>query len=407
MPDSTEVFQCDHCRQDFNSELAADECCDFYCGHCGDRHESDDEAYACCHHECHRCGNEFHSEDEADECCQHECRGCGATYEYEYQADECCQNMPGHSNAVAVAEARQAHADYFVQIASLPGRTTRLISVEQEISEGAGSVCHLLGQGGLLGYTEGGRPGGVLIKEDGSLGYEGGEVLYSRFNLSDSSDSTEFSRMTAQIASLRSSRAVSLRPNAGVHIHVSCRDMDGEMFTPRAMAALYEMFEWASPLLYPLSSLGWGSHRGEGYCRKPDKIADLSPGKVAQRLTASGERYLGLNYQRLLDAVNRCRCGACSCGDWNACTCGVLNDATIEWRLFNSTTSPKTLHTYLIVALSMTAHAMRYELGSLSANPNLDEIAGWMVNELPLTYSERSLLREQIGHAPGLAGVTV
>ena len=79
----------------------------------------------------------------------------------------------------------------------------------------------------------------------------------------------------------------------------------------------------------------------------------------------SRDRYFGLNFGRLLQAANRCSCGAATFGCWDECECGVFDSATVEWRVFNASTKPETIHAWLLLSAAMTAHAMVHPIGTL------------------------------------------
>ena len=121
------------------------------------------------------------------------------------------------------------------------------------------------------------------------------------------------------------------------------------------------------------------------------------------------DRYYGLNFQRLFQAVERCTCGAARMGDWQSCDCGAFDRGTIEWRVFNSSTLPRTIHAWLLMAHAMTAYAATHELGTLFPQPygsssreDKRETLENLLGLLPLTDGERDVIREAAGSLPGL-----
>ena len=82
------------------------------------------------------------------------------------------------------------------------------------------------------------------------------------------------------------------------------------------------------------------------------------------------DRYYGLNFQRLFEAAGRCSCGAATMGDWASCDCGAFDSATVEWRVFNASTLPRTIHAWIVMAHAMTAYAARHELGHAAGEPD-------------------------------------
>ena len=94
-------------------------------------------------------------------------------------------------------------------------------------------------------------------------------------------------------------------------------------------------------------------------------------------------------------------------GDWPSCNCGAFDRATVEWRVFNSSTLPRTIHAWIVLAHAMTAHASRHELGTLEQNPLGSQSAeekqmvfDHLLRILPLTDGERDLLEDAWERSP-------
>jgi hypothetical protein len=202
---------------------------------------------------------------------------------------------------------------------------------------------------------------------------------------------------------------------AGTHIHISARAENGTMIGPRQMAALHEIFCYAEDFLYSLAAAGWDEHRASpdahgGYCKPVPK---LPSGEKATGWRVHGlmsrDRYFGLNFQRLLGAATNCSCGAARFGEWEACECGAFDSATVEWRLFNASTKPETLHAWLLLAHSLTALSMTHEVGTLTANPYgasdaeaRRAVQSWIERTAPLTDDEVHVIRQAARRSPGL-----
>jgi hypothetical protein len=397
---------------------------EYECSRCGERYESEDEAVDCCVFTCEQCGAEYHYEDEALECCSYFCPNCGERWDTEEAAEECCMDEaptrdPWYPrDLVSDLEIAQA-----VFIPEIEGRPARLCSIEQELASGGAAVASMLYDQGwsrrseMVNYSNDGDQGRAVVKEDGSLPYEGGEVVYSRFMLNYPDQARDLSNMLAAINALERQGVVRTDVCAGTHIHVSAVDEHGKVFGPAQMAALYEMETFAEDVIFRIGAAGWPSHRGSHYTRlmpklnvpedRPDPRWGISPGKIAK--LSRRERYYSLNFQRLLTAVQSCGCGACMVGDWNECDCGVLDRGTIEWRIFNSTTDPKHMHAWLLLAQGMTAKAFNHQLGTLEpheferTDPELHPwILGWLLWELPLLNEERQVILDVARQAPGL-----
>ena len=390
---------------------------EYECDHCGLLHSSVEEAFDCCpRYHCPSCGTEYRYQEEADECCMYRCEHCDSLHDYESDALDCCGNQfHGEMPYLAAVD-----NPYRVEVKELPNRPVRLCSLEQELASGGAMVARLLYDIGVaddydvLSYHSGSSSRGrAHVEEDGSLPAEGGEVVFDRFNLADHPEG--MSLALTKIRQLRDTpgRPVTTSYAAGIHIHISAKAEDGSGFDPRDVSALYELWCYAEDMLYSFSAAGWQRHRQpadsySGYCKPvPKDGTEASPRKVWQMMNR--DRYYGLNFQRLFAAVERCSCGAARMGDWSSCDCGAFDRATVEWRVFNSSTLPRTIHAWLIFSHAMTAYATQHTLGTLPQNPygstsreEKREVLEHLLEILPLTDGERDVIREAAGRSPGL-----
>ena len=388
----------------------------FECPHCGESYSSEYEAEDCCH-ACVSCGSTYSEEYEAYECCRYQCRECGEWYDYEESATECCGSGDTFYGTIPYLPDDDL---YEVKIPEIPGRPARLCSIEQELAAGGTMVARLLYEQGIsdydsrLGYHHGATGRGTAhVEEDGSLPADGGEVVYDRFNLSLDSEARKLGKALTKIRQLRDlpDRPVGTSYSAGTHVHVSARAVDGSTMTPKGVAALYELWSYSEDMLYSLSAAGWQRHRQpvdaySGYC-KPVPKGEATPRNVFSMMRS--DRYFGLNFQRLFGAVSRCSCGAATMGDWASCDCGAFDGATVEWRVFNSSTRPATIHGWIVFAQAMTAYAEQHELGTLPQNSygsqsreEKREVFEHLMKVLPLTDGERKLLGDLADRSPGL-----
>jgi len=389
------------------------------CSTCGAEWEDEYDADHCCSYSCSNCGSEFRHESDADECCSYYCSHCGGSWDNEHDALYCC----GSSNEFHGEMPYLAPIDpYRVEVPSIPGRPARLCSLEQELTAGGSMVARLLHDIGaspertVQSYHSStlGR-GTVHVEEDGSLPDEGGEVVFDRFNLSERGSTDRMSMALSKIRQLRDQpeRPVKTGFAAGIHVHVSARAENGETLSPRDLTALYELWSYAEDMLYAFSAAGWNRHRQPadayaGYCKPVPKATGTATPREVWRLMRS-DRYYGLNFQRIFGAASRCTCGAAGMGDWQSCDCGAFDKATVEWRVFNSSTLPRTIHAWLLMAHAMTAHAVRHELGTLPVNPygtqtpsEKRDVLDHLLAILPLTDGERAVIREAADRSPGL-----
>lgn len=405
--DEETIYTCSACQAEHGYEYEAHDCCTYFCPWCGTPYTSEDDAEECCSHTCEYCENHWGTAEEAENCCQAErIRQELFSPEYPFEID----NTPvEHSIALPDVEGL---------------RVARYTSVEQELTSGGAKAARLLYRigisqyDGILGYSQDGQIGQAIVKSDGSLPEGGGEAVYSRFNLSAPQDSERLSRAIACIQELEAQGAVETGERAGVHVHVGATDLNrGNVFGPAQMAALWEIFSFGEDVIYRLGAAGHTEHRGTEYTRILPKLNRRSPGMEQAELISAGKisktiqsnRYFSVNFRRLLDAAARCSCGACMVGDWAECECGTLERGTIEWRVFNATTDPKILHSWIALAHGVTAAAFTHELGTLqpyeynTISSNMHPwIFGWLLWNCPFEDSERQLLFDTARISPGL-----
>lgn len=431
MPESPTVIEhvdtCDHCGDEFaygslfhNDRLGLAVCegCDadhpplFTCEHCGEEHEDEDDARTCCLYECSSCGTEYRWEEEANECCMPRCEHCDAVFDYQEEADDCCR--PSGASYPALS----ALTPYTISIPGIENRPPRRCSVEQEVVKGGREAAQMLydhgfaGDNGIQYYSWSPDPGRIGVCEDGSLPGAGGEIKYSRFNLADPEHFHRFSEAVGRMRQLaREARVVRVDKSAGTHIHISATAENGLRLGPVQMTALHELFCYAEDAIYGIAAAGWDAHRqsvtGGGYCRPVPKIDQANAWRINRAMRR--ERYFGLNFGRLLSAAASCSCGAAQFGAWEDCECGVFDSATVEWRVFNASTKPQTLHAWLLLAHAMTAHAFKHEIGTLPVNAygTTDAEHRWEVLEhllqpglMPLTDSEAEVIRTAAENSP-------
>jgi hypothetical protein len=148
---------------------------------------------------------------------------------------------------------------------------------------------------------------------------------------------------------------------------------------------------------------------GQGYCKPVPKLPSGQRG-TGFRISAlmRSDRYFGLNFERLLAGASNCSCGAGRFGEWAACECGAFDGATVEWRLFNASTKPETLHAWLILSNALTAVAMTHRVGTLPTNAygaagSLDsrrEVQRWIESNAPMSDDEIQVVRKAVTRSP-------
>ena len=311
---------------------------------------------------------------------------------------------------------------YLLSVPELPNRPARVCSIEQEINDGGREVTQMLYDLGFaetdsqIGYSASGRAGTVAVKSDASLsGDDPAEIVYSRYRLWDRDSAESLSQALARVRQLARETTpgvVRVNKSAGTHVHVSATAEDGSRIGPSEMAALHEIFSYAEDFLYSIAAAGWDSHRspigGHGtYCKPVPKLASGERGTAFRVNTLMrGDRYFGLNFQRLLAAATNCSCGAARFGEWSACECGAFDSATVEWRLFNASTKPETMHAWLILSHALTALAMTHRVGTLPVNgygqsslTSRKEVQSWIEQNAPLTDDEIQVIRGAVARS--------
>lgn len=416
------LYVCSVCQVQHITQGRADRCCTYQCGGCGQRYLNQGEAQNCCpRFACGGCGRMYYFEDERDECYrshQYEEGEVDPDHDYyEEQIEEVSYHHGyGSPGGLYPEEALATDPEHILYIEGLPNRPARLCSIEQEITAGGRAVAKMLYDLGfsesydIMNYSRDAGPHAMVVKEDGSLPHGGGEVVYSQYALSRSEHARDVSKALACVEALQRDGHVQVGTQAGTHVHVSALDVElDHLLGPPQMAALYEIFSFAEDVIFRLAAAGWPEHRGHGHTQPLIKMERPTPGRIAQE--ATGSRYFSLSFTRLLNAARQCSCGACWAGGWHDCTCEALRRGTVEWRIFNSTTDPRLIHAWTLIAQGLTAASFDYELGSLEPNeinwstPPRERhawILGWILQNCPFTDPERQIIIECARQAPHL-----
>lgn len=380
----------------------------FQCNNCGYWHETETTATECCpQYGCSYCGNRYVTPHEAEDCHpEWECEECG---NYTRDPDHECGYPDGYDGPKYPRDKILAiKPKVMLYVTSIEGRPARVCSVEQELSSGAQVVAKMLYDSEvspydrMMSYSQDVDPRYAIVKSDSSLPHGGGEIVYSRFDLSRSQDVRRLSTALVRVRAMKDEKLVTTTTAAGTHVHISATDVNGgTIFGPKQMAALYEIFSYCEEVLFLLATAGWQSHRDAGaeFAKALRKYEKVSAGKIARSFSHHDHRYFSLNFLRLLEAARRCSCGACISGDWEDCECGVLKTGTIEWRVFNATTKPETMYAWVLLAHGVTAASFQHELGTLEPNAwqatdreKHQEIFEWILSKCPFTDAERQVI---------------
>lgn len=245
-----------------------------------------------------------------------------------------------------------------------------------------------------------------------------GELVFGRMQLNDREIAGRYARSLATIAELHRHNHVRVGMTAGHHIHVSARDAHGWGMTPAGLVSLYSVYSHCEDLLYRLASAGWNKHRDEssaGNWAKPiPKLAGMAktPRNVGNAI--GGDKYQGLNVSNYISNIRNCRCGAFQYGSWDECTCPD-DRATIEWRLWNASVSPRKIRAYIAISHTLTEYAATTEPGEcahLPENPftstrdvpedSLARQFDWLVSRPGFTSRDRDDLFWLASISPGM-----
>ncbi len=198
------------------------------------------------------------------------------------------------------------------QLDRVPGRTPRLLSLEQEVGTGgeyAANTFHDHGYSafeGMIGYHSGARhapQGFCYVEDDASCG---GEIIYSRLALHTPSVASRLDECLELLDGLRDEGYVSFSSSAGFHVHVGLDRPT--LYTARQASSLYHLFNHLEDALYRIAAAGWARHRIEG----SSPYAPVNPKghvRTADALDAMSRNRGGLNLQNYLSARSMCRCG--------------------------------------------------------------------------------------------------
>lgn len=255
-------------------------------------------------------------------------------------------------------------------IPSLPGRPTRIISVETEVDGDRNVLGETLYRCGIVkvpwvesyGSSQESNANWVAhLKHDGSV--TGGELISYLLSLDTDEHANAFLEVLKKLRSLNKVGKVQYNSNCGGHIHI-----DAHNFGYSDVWRLLTIWNYLEDVIYRLAGAGspYGhrsldprhdrANHGGGYASSPVKGPFGTKGVMSQNIYAQN-RMSGLNFKPYLSSVGGCRCGAFSKhNDIKTCTC-ALAKCTIEWRVWNSQANPRILHAWIAFMQAMHAFA--------------------------------------------------
>jgi len=256
------------------------------------------------------------------------------------------------------------HGMAFPKLASRPFRTVSIeteVDGDKEVLSGVLYACGIVKTPKVESYgshPDGGLPWLCHLKHDGSV--SGGELISHLLNLDRPTHATGLMTMLKRMRALQKKDYIAYNANCGGHIHI-----DAHNFDYNDMWRLVTVFGYLEDVIYRLAGSGCeyghrtlvdghdAANHGGGYARPIIKGPFGSAVGLKQAIQGQ-PRMCGLNFQHWLNAVGNCSCGAYRYDKYKDCTCN-LGKATVEWRVWNSTGSPRILHAWIAIMQSIHA----------------------------------------------------
>lgn len=297
-------------------------------------------------------------------------------------------------------------------------RPVRSISIETEFDGNGSTVARALYRYGLIpepGFGRYSSQGNVeerypaMLKSDATV--SGGELVTYALDLSNEQHAAALQRVTEVMRAMNKLGQAHFRDNAGGHIH-----MDMHAYGRRDCWNQYTIFRYLETPLYMLAGAGseeGGLHRsitsGNDYSSPPyggpfGNVEEFS------RYALSSSRE-GIHFTNYFGAMGSCSCGAYRSREYENCTCS-LSKATVEWRLWNSSITPRVLHAWIALMQSIAAYCQdneeiterrfgympwqedRFEQLSEEDEDRIKARLEFIHRELPLTLHERDSIVE-------------
>lgn len=240
-------------------------------------------------------------------------------------------------------------------------RPVRLASVELEIATGALDVLgklrdrKLTRSQELAVYHRGDDTDFCYAEADGSLSETGGEIIFPKMRLDNPTTASKLSEAIGIIRSKIKKKDASIDLSTGCHVHIDAHKLGFNHI--RNLVILHNFLEdpW-----YRISAANYTRHRGIHYAMMMpksnlDSQADFNR-HFFHYANPQDQHHSVLNVAYYYSAVANCQCGNIVGGAPELCNC-QLGKCTVEFRVFNGTSSWKKLHAYLALCMSLVAYA--------------------------------------------------
>jgi hypothetical protein len=258
-----------------------------------------------------------------------------------------------------------------MKVPSLPERPSRLISIEMELDGDSGLLARTLYRCGIIArprvedyhaYSDRSMKHLGFLKYDGTA--SAGELILFLLDLDDPVHAKSLLEALSRVRGLLNMGKVSHGVTNGGHKHI-----DAHNFTYSDAWRLVTIWNYLEDPIFRLAGAGSSyGHRsldprsarpnhGGGYSNPVAKGPWGTQSAFGLSIQQQ-DRHCGLNFQNYLQAKNNCACGDMLYGDGSACTCN-LGKATIEWRVWNSTSHPRIMHAWIAFMQATHAYAQQ------------------------------------------------
>lgn len=300
--------------------------------------------------------------------------------------------MDGHEKYVVCSECRKAVMEWLKQdrneqivlekqpnmvLPNNASRPVRLCSVELEVVKGASKILADLYNKGLTANNEclrhwSNAPDFCYMEKDGSLPEypAGGEIVFSKLRLDDATVAQKLAEAVGIIRKHVKNGDAAIDLRTGAHVHV---DFHKSGFNHvRNLVVLHNFLE---DVLYRLAAANYSRHRGTHYAIVLPKSGIDTQEEFNRfffrRGTFEHMHHSVLNVDGYYRAAAECTCGHLVGETPEKCEC-QLGKCTVEFRVFNGTSSWRKLHAYVALCQSLVAYARAHDdLGSADFLPNL------------------------------------
>lgn len=318
--------------------------------------------------------------------------------------------MDGHESYYVCSECKKAVMEWLKQdkderivleskpsmlVMNSPQRPVRLCSIELEVVEGAKYILADLYNKGLTATSQclrhwSNQPDFCYMENDSSIPEfpAGGEIIFSKIRLDDATSAQKLAEGIGVIRKHVKSGNAKVDLRTGTHVHV---DFHKSGFNhARNVVVLHNYKE---DILYRLGAANYSRHRGTHYAMVLPKSGIDTQEEFNRYFFHRGNHeqmhHSVLNVDGFYRAAANCTCGHLVGETPEKCDCS-LGKCTVEFRVFNGTSSWRKLHAYVALCQSLVAYARAHnDLAVDDFPPLLYNPVGVIDNDLKHAWIER------------------